>query len=127
MRESGFDNGTLLLLNKFVEGLPDWDGRQRVVALAAVRFTHDVRRQVARQNQIILAQGAGPLDRVLQLAHISWITVMTQNIDGLRVDLFGFPPSCTCLFLQEMLHEQRYVLPALAQRRNLTQNDRQPR
>src|SRR6202030_3270934 len=56
MRQSRFDYTALLLLNKFIESLSNRHCRHCLLCLPALRLTHDVRRQIARQNQIVLAQ-----------------------------------------------------------------------
>src|SRR4029077_7398002 len=57
---------------------------------------------------------------------IARIIVVTQNIDCLGIDFLWFNPSRTRLFLQEIWDEKRHILQALAQRRDLPRNDRQP-
>jgi len=99
MRQSRFDYSALLLLNKFIESLSNRHRRHRLLRLPALRLAHNVRRQIARQNQIVLAQSAGAFDRILQLANIARIIVVTQNLDRLGIDFLGFTTSRTRLLL----------------------------
>ena len=87
---------------------------------------NDLRRQIGRQDHVFVAQGAGALDRIFQLADVARIIVMAENIDRFRIDLLRFAAGRARLLLQKMIHEQRNVLQPLAQRRNLDRDDRQP-
>ena len=99
MGQSRFDYTALLLLNEFVESLANRHCRHCLLRFPALRLAYDVRRQIARQNQIVLAQSAGAFDRILQLAHIARIIVVTQNLDRLRIDFLWFTTSRTRLLL----------------------------
>src|SRR5438477_4067020 len=73
--ERRLDVAALLLLDEFIERLTHRHRRYGLLGFLALRRSHDLRRKIARQNQIFLAQGATALDRVLQLAHVARVIV----------------------------------------------------
>ena len=55
MLQGRFDVIALLLLHEFVERLSDRHAREDLIGFVPFSVTHDVRRQIARQNHVILA------------------------------------------------------------------------
>ena len=114
------------MLDKFVERLADRHRSDGLLVLFALCRGDDLRRQIARQDQLLFAQRAGALDRILQFAHVSGIIVMAKNIDRFRIDLLRFAAGHRRLLLQEMIHEQRHVFESFAERRDFHRNNREP-
>src|SRR5271165_3358234 len=72
------------------------------------------------------AQNHRPLDHVLQLADVPRPTVVDESIHGLLGNAFDVPVHALGEALDEMLHQQRNVLPPLAQWGNPDWEDIQP-
>src|SRR5439155_11715396 len=64
------------------------------------------------------------LHHVLQLAHVAWPVVLEQDLHRLLAHVFH--PPLGRVPLQEVIHEQRDVVPALAQRRELDRDHVEP-
>jgi len=126
MRQGRFDYSALLLLNKF---------RRDFVQLALPPLPAPPSR-LAPRSRCAAANRPAESDRPRTKrrrvrshsparAHCP-DNLVTTKYRRLRIDFLWFNPSRTRLFLQEMVHEQRHILQALPQRRNLHRNDRQP-
>src|SRR5271166_1128002 len=72
------------------------------------------------------AQNHRPLDHVLQFANVSRPAVVDQSIHALLGDAFDVPVHAPGEVLNEMLHQQRDVLPPFAQCGNLDGKNIQP-
>src|SRR5437667_88913 len=83
------------------------------------------RRQIARANQPLVAQRASALDRVFELANVAWPAIALQSFERGGVDFFRLGAGLRGIFLQKMLHEQRDVLDAFAQRGHLDRDHRE--
>ena len=106
---------------------PTGIARDRLLGFFALRGRDNLRRQIGRQDQVFVAQGASALDRVLQFAHIAGVIVVAKNVDRLRDrSSSARPPAALRLLLQKVIHQQRNVFEPLAQRRDLDRDDREP-
>src|SRR3954469_17010137 len=81
-----FDVTAFLLLDEFIERLADRHRGNRLLGFFTGGSSNDLGRQIARQDDFFLTQGAGPLDRVFELANVAGIIVVAKNIDRLRID-----------------------------------------
>ena len=124
--QSGVDISAFLLLDKFIEGLTDGHCGDRVFRLFALRWRHNLRGQIGRENHVFIAQGTSAFDGILELPHIAGIIVVAKNIDRLGVDFLRLSAGGARLFLQEVIHQQWNIFEPLAERRYFDRDDRQP-
>src|ERR1044071_5056246 len=126
MVQSGVDISAFLLLDEFVQGLANWHRSDGLLGFLTLCGCDNLWRQISRQNFIFVAQCARTLYRVLKLAHVSRVIVVTENIDSLRINLLRFSAGCARVFLQEVVHEQRNIFKPLPQWRDFDWDDCQP-
>ena len=72
------------------------------------------------------AQHHRALDHVLELAHVARPVVVHQQVERFRRELEFGTRVLLAVLLEEVLHQQRDVVLALAQRRQLDRDDVQP-
>ncbi len=104
VREGSVDVAALLLLDEFIQALTNRHRRNCLLRFFSLCGADNLRRQIARQDQIFIAQGAGTLDRVFQLAHVTGVVVMTKAFNCLRIDFFRLAACRARLLLQEVIH-----------------------
>src|ERR1022692_1857784 len=71
-------------------------------------------------------KGNGALDGVLQLAHVPRPLVAAQGIERRRIDAQDAAARRAGILFQKVVHQQRNIFPALAQRWHADGNDVQP-
>src|SRR6266853_1669001 len=115
-RERGFDQRFLAI------GERGHVARHVLGALA--RFPLEPR--LVDGKSLALAQDHGALDHVLQLAHIPWPVVRLQQLQRLLADGADALPGLLGVTLDQVLRQDRNVVPALAQGRDPDGKDVQP-
>src|SRR5438445_9686236 len=104
MCQGGLDITALLLLNEIVQWFAHRHRGPYLLGFFTQRGGDDVRRQIRRQDHVVLAQSPGALDRVLQFTHVAWIIVMAKDIDGFWIDSLCLTGGGWGLLLQKMVH-----------------------
>src|SRR5579871_4176935 len=87
----------------------------------------EFRWQVRAPDKFPVAHDRGSLDHVAQFANIPWPRVVLEHLRDLGIDPADLPAMLGVHIAQQMLHEQRQILLAIAQWRQINVKDVQPK
>ena len=95
-------------------------GQPRTLRQGGLRRIADLRAEVGDiYLRTSLTERQRPFDDVLELPHVTGPGVGHQSAQGVLRDRHGRPPDIRAELLEKVLHEQRNIVAALAQRRQL--------
>ena len=120
-----FDVPALLLADVLVEGLANGEAGGLVLGVGRGGVADDVRGKIGGADDAFLAESAGALDRVFQLANIARPAVAGEDLEAFGVHLPRFGAGVIGVFLDEMVDEQRHVFETVAQGGHLDGDDRE--
>src|ERR1051326_392037 len=112
-----FDDDALDLLHRLAEG--DLHG----VAVAALARAEELVGEAVDRQRIAAGHDERAVDHVAQLAHVAVPLVLLQRLDEVGVDVLHLLLFRLVQLLQEEMGEERDILEALAQRRDLAGED----
>src|ERR1700730_4903516 len=89
-------------------------------------FLQDVWRKILKLDSTSFTERAGPLDGVFKLAYISRPSVTDKALHCFHIDILLLGAGLRSIFLKEVIHQERDILQAFPERRELDRNDCQP-
>src|SRR5688572_10133881 len=112
----------LLVANELVEGFAHghrrWFTHHRRTSLS-----HNLRWQILRLNDSIVAKRAGALNRVFKLSNVTWPSIGLQNLQRFLLNPFRLGAGVRRILLEEMTYQQRNIIRTFPESRHLYRND----